>query len=51
MKQQNSNIENYMVYVSFVLQFSIWKTATILAINNAVIHNFEFHFSMPGGEK
>ena len=32
------DIENCMAYVSFISQFSIWKTATICAINHAVIH-------------
>jgi len=28
-----------VAYAPFILQFSIWKTATICAINHAVIHN------------
>jgi len=27
--------------MTFCTQFSIWKTATIRAINHAVIHNYE----------
>jgi len=27
-----------MAYAPFILQFSIWKTATICAINHVVIH-------------
>jgi len=32
-------IDNCVGYMTFCTQFSIWKTATIRAINHAVIHN------------
>ncbi len=35
-------IENCVAYAPFILQFSIWKTATIRAINHAVIHKIVF---------
>ncbi len=39
---QKSNYKNCMAYAPFILQFSVWKTATMRAINHAVIHKCVF---------
>ena len=35
----DSDIENCKINRTYAMQFSIWKTATIGAINHAIIHN------------